>query len=125
MIDFWTGAIRRLDDEHVPVARVVLDAHEDVLVGELEHLGPTELATQIARNLARQLRVRVARVQVELVAAVCRGTAAEDGHHGPSRGLKEICGTRRYREPAAGAQQRTVRCAARTLSGMKLGSASP
>ena len=45
------GAVRRLDDEDVAVAGVVLDAHEDVLVGELEDLGPAQIAAQIAGNL--------------------------------------------------------------------------
>ena len=82
-------SIRRLDQEHVAIAGVVLDLDEDVLVGELEHLDIAELTAKVARDLAREVRIGVARIQVELVARIrVHGTAAESGHetYGPPDG---------------------------------------
>ena len=63
MIDFWTGRAGRLDEVDVLLADVVQDLDEDVLVGELEDLAPTELTSQVAADLAREVRVGVAGVE--------------------------------------------------------------
>ena len=67
MIDWFTGLLRGLDDEHVLLADVVQDLDEDVLVGELEDLDRPRLDTEVAADLPGELRVRVAVVDLELV----------------------------------------------------------
>ncbi len=57
----------RLDEEDVLLADVVEDLDEDVLVGELEHLGPTGLRAEIAADLRGEIGVRVAVVDLELI----------------------------------------------------------
>src|SRR5829696_8803746 len=74
------GARRRLDEEDVLLADVVQDAHEDVLVRELEDFGPTGLAGEPVRDLARQLRVGVAVVDLVLVYVHACLPVAEGGH---------------------------------------------
>ena len=80
MIDWLTGPRRRLDEEHVLLADVVQDAHEDVLVRELEHLGLAGLAVQPVGDLPRQLGVGVAVVDLELVRVHACLPFAEGGH---------------------------------------------
>ena len=60
MIDWFTGRAGGLDEEDVLLADVVEDPDEDVLVGELEHLGLAELGAQQRADLPGQLRVGVA-----------------------------------------------------------------
>ena len=73
-------AAGRLDEEHVLLADVVQDAHEDVLVRELEDLGLTRLAVQPVGDLPRQLGVGVAVVDLELVRVHGCLPLAEGGH---------------------------------------------
>ena len=47
------GRAGGLDQVHVVLADVVQDLHEDVLVGELEHLDPTQGHVQVEPDLAR------------------------------------------------------------------------
>ncbi len=96
----------RLDDEDIPIASVVLDANEDVLVRKLENLGATKVTAEVAGNLARQLWVGVARIQVELVAVSRRGTAAESGHEAPLGSASR---------PLAAFAERTSLCGIRTV----------
>ena len=53
MIDLLTGCVRRLDDEDVVLAHVVPDPDEDVLVGELEHVGLAGLACRGSAQILR------------------------------------------------------------------------
>ena len=56
-----------LDQEDVLLPGVVDDPDEDVLVGELEDLGPAQVDAQVAADVPGQLRVGVPGVDVELV----------------------------------------------------------
>jgi hypothetical protein len=56
------GRAGGLHQEHVALTDVVQDAHEDVLVGELEDLATPQRRTQVTTDLAGQRRVGVARV---------------------------------------------------------------
>ena len=77
------GPGRGLDEEDVLLADVVQDAHEDVLVRELEDLGLTGLVAEPVRDLARQLGVGVAVVDLVLVYVHACLPVAEGGHDEP------------------------------------------
>ena len=78
---------RRLDEEDVLLADVVQDLDEDVLVRELEDLGLAALHPEVARDLARELGIGVAVVDLELVRVQGRRLPlAEDRHTAPPLG---------------------------------------
>ena len=52
----------RLDDEHVVLAGVLVDLHEDLVVRELEDIGLAERDLELAADVAREGGVGVARV---------------------------------------------------------------
>ncbi len=69
-----------LQQEDVLLAHVVDDAHEDVLVGELEHLRRAELHAQVATDLGRQAGIGVAAVQPQRLAGT-PGVRLAEGRH--------------------------------------------
>ena len=78
---------RRLDEEHVLLADVIEDLDEDVLVRELEDLGPPGLNPKVAADLPGQLRVGIAVVDLELVRVQGRRLPlAVDRHTAPPPG---------------------------------------
>ncbi len=88
-----------LDEEDVLLADVVDDAHEDVLVGELEHLGRAQLRAQVARDAVGQQRVGVAAVEAQRLAGPPALQLAEGVHRGVPVPLGHVCAAPSCRGP--------------------------
>jgi hypothetical protein len=63
----FTGGDDRLDDEYVPLADVLADLDEDVLVAELVDLDAARRDIDVGTDRARQLRVGVPAEDGELI----------------------------------------------------------